>query len=581
MSAKEVANLHEKVTRQADGYMARCRAHKDDTPSLSVRDMPDGTAVNCFSGCKEEEILAAVNLTWRDLRPGRGGIEAVFKYHDEENRLLYEVVKIRKADGDVIYPPRLPGAGEYGIGDVRRVPYRLPELIAADPSNPVLIPEGEKDVETLRKRGFISTTNMGGASKGKTSNSKKWLTEFNGFFRDRDVVLLPDNDEPGKDRVQFIAESLAGIARSIRIVDLPGVKEKGDITDWLESGHTIDEFLALVEAAPFLGSRLEPKKEPRTEKHRESEILSIAELFAKPEEPITWVVDQLLMAGGSSIFAGKPKAGKTTATRDLAYCVAKGFPFLGRQTRQGSVLAFFLEENETQNRDRLKRLGCTGEEPIFLKTGSIRRPDAVEWMIREVQERRPSLVIVDPLFKLVRVKDGNAYTEVSAALEPLTEVARDTGAHVMFVHHLGKGEGTTSDKILGSTAIGGAFDTLLLLSRRDDIRYLKSQQRYGNDMPEIVINMDPETGSVTAGSLAQEVQQENYESKVLHAVQDRHSPLTEKEIRETVGGNENRVAAALRELVRREALLKTGQGKRGDPFLYSLPLEILGSRFSS
>lgn len=112
-----------------------------------------------------------------------------------------------------------------GKGDQPWILYRLPELIAAPPDRPVHVCEGEKDVETLRGLGHVATTNPCGALK--------WRDEFSEYLADRDVVILPDNDQRGRAHARQVRDSVYDKARYVRIVELPGLPEKGDVTDWL------------------------------------------------------------------------------------------------------------------------------------------------------------------------------------------------------------------------------------------------------------------------------------------------------------------------------------------------------------
>jgi hypothetical protein len=61
-------------------------------------------------------------------------------------------------------------------------------------------------------------------------------------------VIIPDNDEPGHKHAEQVRESLTGIARSVTVLELPGLPEKGDVSDWLKD-HDKDDLLALVEQA--------------------------------------------------------------------------------------------------------------------------------------------------------------------------------------------------------------------------------------------------------------------------------------------------------------------------------------------
>jgi hypothetical protein len=171
-------------------------------------------------------------------------IVAEYDYPDENGTLLYQVVRYDPKK----FLQRRPDGRDgwiWNLDNTRRVLYRLPELIegiAAE--HPVFIPEGEKDVENLRRLGLVATTNPGGASKGEKS---KWRPEYNDHLRGADVVLIPDNDETGWKHVHAIGASLTGIAARIRVLMLPGAK---DASAWLEAGGTREQLDALIESAP-------------------------------------------------------------------------------------------------------------------------------------------------------------------------------------------------------------------------------------------------------------------------------------------------------------------------------------------
>jgi putative DNA primase/helicase len=124
---------------------------------------------------------------------------------------------------------------------VRVVPYRLPELLA-EPKRGVFVVEGEKDVDNLVRIGVLATCNAGGAGK--------WSAEHANFLQGRNVAVLPDNDKPGRNHAQQVAITLQGIAASVRLVDLPNLPPKGDVSDWVAAGGTKDALGRLALAAP-------------------------------------------------------------------------------------------------------------------------------------------------------------------------------------------------------------------------------------------------------------------------------------------------------------------------------------------
>ena len=112
--------------------------------------------------------------------------------------------------------------------------YRLREVLEA---TIVFVVEGEKDCETLREHGFPATTNAGGAEA-------PWLDSFTDALRGREVLLIPDNDAPGRQRVLRIARALLGKVPRLAVLELegPGIK---DVTDWFNAGHSELELIAL------------------------------------------------------------------------------------------------------------------------------------------------------------------------------------------------------------------------------------------------------------------------------------------------------------------------------------------------
>jgi len=298
-------------------------------------------------------------------------------------------------------------------------------------------------------------------------------------------------------------------------------------------------------------------------------LTPLGDLLAEAEEEIPWLVDKHLPSAGLSILGGKPKAGKSVLSRCLALNVARGTPFLDFETAQGSVFYLGLEEKRAEVKNHFSAMGATSDDPISVFIAPSPQDGLAQ--LREAAEReRPALIIVDPILKMVRVKDGNDYATMSAALEPVLTLARETGAHVLGVHHLSKGERSRGDSLLGSTAIFAAPDTALFYKRSERYRTLSSIQRYGEDLEEIVLVMDPETKIISAGGERKEVDELQVGTSILEYLKDLTEPVDEKEIRESGTGAKVLKSKALRVLVEQDKVGRTGGGKRGDPYLYSV-----------
>ncbi|MCK4414944.1 MAG: hypothetical protein KAY32_15525 [Candidatus Eisenbacteria sp.] len=236
-----VATLEARGLRKGQSFC--CPAHEDRTPSLSVSEGEDGRVlIRCHAGCSIEDVIAALELRMADLfDDGSANMsepKMIYEYRDENGHLLYQVCRFepkrfaqRRPDGN--------GGWIWNLKGVHPVLYGLPALLAKSDES-VFIPEGEKDVDRLCELGLLGTTNPMGAGK--------WRAAFNEHLRGREVIILPDNDKPGWQHALSVARSLSGIASSVRVVELPGLAEGGDVSDWLLT-HKKQELQWRVEGA--------------------------------------------------------------------------------------------------------------------------------------------------------------------------------------------------------------------------------------------------------------------------------------------------------------------------------------------
>jgi len=243
------------VQRAGSGWLAYCPAHNDQNKrSLSVGIGNDGrTLLKCHAaGCTAEQITRAVNMSLADLmppaarpnghRPARGREIAAYDYRDARGNLISQNVRFEPKD----FRQRRPdghGGWLWNMDDVRRVPYRLPEL---PEQARVFIAEGEKDCDALWTLGLAATTNAAGAGK--------WTEEHTAALVAAavlEVIELPDNDAPGEKHAHAVAASCHAAGLRVKILRLPGLPPKGDVSDWLDAGHSRDELIGLAEAAPI------------------------------------------------------------------------------------------------------------------------------------------------------------------------------------------------------------------------------------------------------------------------------------------------------------------------------------------
>lgn len=235
--------------QSGSGYIAKCPAHEDTNPSLSVTPTQGGKVlINCHRGCRPEDVVAAIGLSMADLFPHETGkqsrrVVATYDYLGAKRDLRFQVVRY-EPKAFVQRSPKPGGGWEYSTQGIRRVLYNLPEILAHRDKD-VFWCEGEKDADLLMSLGLLATTKAGGAGKGK-----RWNQSYSKTMEGRNVVILPDNDEPGILDAIRTAAALKGSALSVKIVQIPGLPPKGDVSDFFAAGGTADQLQKMAEGAP-------------------------------------------------------------------------------------------------------------------------------------------------------------------------------------------------------------------------------------------------------------------------------------------------------------------------------------------
>jgi 5S rRNA maturation endonuclease (ribonuclease M5) len=253
MTAQELAERLGDCRKVGARYLVHCPAHDDQHQSLELADGAKGVVLICRVGCEQDRVVDLIctqaGITraalfyepQRTQEPQR--IVATYDYCDAQGALRFQAVRYEPK----AFRQRRPnghGGWLWNLDGIEPMLYRLPEILDAVRAGYVVyLVEGEKDVETLRTMGLVATCNPMGAGK--------WRAAYNEPLRGADVVILPDNDEPGRKHAQQVAQALHGIAASIKVVELPNVPEKGDVSDWVAAGGTRNQLEALVAAAPL------------------------------------------------------------------------------------------------------------------------------------------------------------------------------------------------------------------------------------------------------------------------------------------------------------------------------------------
>lgn len=454
--------------KSGDGWIARCPAHEDHNPSLSLKEGDDGRAlINCHAGCPPTAIVDALGLRMADLMPpkeqhAKRRLAAEYRYVDASGTHLYSVLRYEPKDFR-----QQSADGSWSLKGVRRVPYRLHDL-QGKPS--AFIVEGEKDVDALWALGVPATCNVGGAGKWAASYTADLLAA--GVQR---VCVLPDNDRPGQDHAETVAATCHAGGLEARILTLPDLPAKGDVSDWIARGGNKAALAELAKAAPLWTPAAAPERTAPTRGGDVPLLTRVADVEAKP---IDWLWPGRIAIGKLTIVSGDPGLGKSFATMDWAARASVGQPWPDGAPASPPMSVLLLSAEDAVDDTIRPRLDAAGADVtrIHVLTGvqsgeqerSVYLSDiaAIE---AAVEETGASLVIVDPLSAYLGKADSHRDSEVRGLLAPLAALADRRRLAVIGVMHLNKAPGQRAIyRAGGSIAFAAAARIVLAVAKDPD-----------------------------------------------------------------------------------------------------------------
>jgi len=457
----EFVAAFEGVKRTGSGFQAKCPAHDDRVASLSVGEGDDGRVlVKCHAGCPTDAVLARVGMGWSDVLPdrqdGRPQEVATYDYRDERGEMLFQVVRFHPKD----FRQRKPdekGGWIWKVEGVRRVPYRLRELLAAKAEGKTLyVTEGEKDANLLWSMGYAATTNAGGAGK--------WNDLFSEHFEGAEVVLLPDNDKAGRDHMAMVEKSLRRYrAKEVHVVTLPGLPEKGDVSDWYRQSreNTRERFDEIVYEHRHISELDRQASEQSADidaaEARERTWWSLSDLITTTaiREPEGFLYGEMFCRGRIGMIFGPGGSGKSYLVMFLGSQIALGRNVHNMATRPARVL--FLSEEMGGPDIRFRARQCFPPDTIaelspnrfgvrwhtgfdFYGAGkTLTENKSVNDFVRicDRESNKPDLVFIDSLSRVHHAKE-NDNTEMGVVMANLEMAARLANVAIVFIHHAGK-----------------------------------------------------------------------------------------------------------------------------------------------
>lgn len=554
-ASERVLTRLKRVKRTASGWVALCPAHDDQQQSLSLGVGGDGRVVmKCHAGCDTSSIVSKMGLTMADLfaeksRPVQGPdprnrpqMVKSYDYTDADGTLLFQTCRFepktfrqRRPDGN--------GGWIWNLGDVPPVLYRVPEVVAAaNDGKRVFIVEGEKDADAIAAFGYTATTSPMGAGK--------WRETFSDTLKGAEVVILPDNDDPGKAHAEQIAASLASRGCVVRVVQLPGLPAKGDVSDWLANDkNDLDALESIIGKTPrWSADGIEAKHRQRW---RLDELWDNESIMRPPPA----IAPRFAWAGRSTLVAAREKIGKSTLMGYIAAQVSTGGPFLGQPCAQGDVLVVTLEEYPGDTARRLRHFDADPKRVHLLLgfTGDPKeRPQELE---RHIEAVDPILVIVDTLaaYSNGLADDDNSAVQMTAVLQPLAKLAHTHHVALILVHHARKTDGRSR----GSTAITAGTDVVVEIGTLDEdadpnVRRVRSVGRVPVE-GQYDIRYDGHTYLLEQGDAPLDM-------RVVEFI--RHHPGTSiKNLRDMVKGRYEDISATISKLIASGMILNDGEGR--------------------
>lgn len=553
---------------------ARCPAHEDRSPSLSISERDGKVLVRCHAGCEQDAVLDALRQRglWPDTRdnesyrangqrhrpaPDNGPVHptlgqpgSTFDYHDSDGHLVGVICRWDIGDRKDIRPA-IPGDDAWHWkGFPKPHPlYRLPDLVA-HPDKPVLVVEGEKAADAARELvdSHVVTTWPHGSNAVAQAD---WSV-----LAGRHVVLWPDADEAGRKAMRAVADLLTA-ARSVRGVKLPdGLPSGWDLADAIPAD--LDPVALIGQAVNLTADRL-----------AKLGLVSAASLSKREFKEPKWAVPDLIPEG-LTILAGNPKAGKSWLVLDFAAAIAAGGGALGNiPCEAGPSLYLALEDTERRLQGRLRAVlqGEPAPEQMIIAT-SWRKADEGglddlrAWLSANPDAR---FVCIDTL-ALIRGKptrDQGVYAADYDAISVFKKLADEFTVPIILVHHRRKE--TSSDplgSVSGTAGLTGSADTIIVLNRQPNERHGTIYVR-GRDVmeAEIAVEFDEDTGRWVKLGSADDFRKSEARREIIRLLADTRDPLTPAEIADALGKKRGAVRMALSRCHRAGDIAKLPNGK--------------------
>lgn len=506
----------------------KCIFHDDRTPSCTL--FLDGAGGFHCNGCgaggnlfqfearfstctlsEAEKNVAEVTGAKPDAKFGTyaklGPAVATYDYRDDDDRVVFQKRRYHpEGEGKTfrVYRPGESGNWLAGIDSpdgppTKRVLYNQPRVVVA---NVVLICEGEKDCDNVSQLGLYADTplrlattcNFDGA--WRPGEKAKWLPNYSPYLAGKFVVVFQDNDEAGESWASGVAASVFPFARSVKVLRLPGLPPKGDVSDWLLN-HSAKDLEGEIIRAPYW--------KPVTAQREYSMFQDAIEFAAEAPANVSWLVEGIIPEAGNGIICGDPKASKSFHALDLAMSCACGVDWLGMKIgRRVRTVVVSREDSPGLTQRRIKRLVCGRAAYRLNLSGwmlvNTRRHQAdfkvtdeenLGQLIEQIKRFGAELCVLD-VFRSLHDSEENDNTQVPLVLQKINRIQTECSCAIALVHHINKRDNENIFRGLrGASAIHGWMEWGIGITvtnpdeedKADYVRRLEFENKEGLALP--------------------------------------------------------------------------------------------------
>lgn len=458
MEMREFLSHFEVVRQNGDhSFQARCpgpsHTHGDRNPSLTISEADGKILMHCHAGCEPEEILEAVGLTMQDLiiKPSAEedfgnnpkwmqNLEKIYDYYDDDGEYAYS--KLRYAGKKILYGYIEKNQCSYKVPGKERYLYNLKDLKEAiAEGKPVYIVEGEKDVDTMRGIGLVATT---------AGSAGDWKKKFAKYFKGAWVTVLPDNDAQGQKMADRVEKDIKDLCNCYRVITV-SEEEKGDVTDYLQAGHSKEDLLALIDAEPWI-----------TGGKRDAKLKNLNEIEVKK---VDWLVDGYLPLNQIVTIGGDGGSAKTTTWAAILAALSSGRPTpfeeLNAQHEfidEPKKVMFFSSEDPVAEvlKPKILKHGGIMENIYFMDLTDDRFQELQfggELLESLIGQYSPAVVVFDPIQSFIApdVQMGSR-NQMRQCFNPLVGLCNKYSVTIFLIAHANKSNGTWGRKRLADSA---------------------------------------------------------------------------------------------------------------------------------